>query len=162
MLQRIVNLDQDFFDYPENSSGALTARLSSIPNQVQELMSANLGLMLNIVVNIIASSVMGVAFGWKLGLVLVVTGLTIIVGSGYIRIRLDQKLETSTEKLFSSSAALALEAVTSIRTVSLLTLEPSVLQEYSDTLDAIVAKVIRNLVNNLIMEHYKKIFKDKG
>lgn len=62
MLQRMVNLDQDFFDYPENSSGALTAKLPSIPTQVQELMSADLGLMLNVVINIIASSVMGIAF----------------------------------------------------------------------------------------------------
>ena len=161
MLERIVNLDQDFFDCPENASGALTAKLSSIPTQVQELMSANLGLMLNIAVNVIASSFMGIAFGWKLGLVLVVTGLAVIIGSGYIRIRLDQKLDASTEKLFSSSAALASEAVASIRTVNSLTLESSIVHEYSETLDAIVAKVIRNLVSHGY-EALQKTCKDDG
>lgn len=147
MLKRILNMDQDFFDYPENSSGALTAKLSSVPSATQELMSQNLGLMLNVIVNVIASSALGIAYGWKLGLTLVVTGLTLIVGSGYVRVRLDQRLEASTEKQFASSASLAAEAVTSIMTISLLTLESAVLQEYSECLDAIAASVIRSLVS---------------
>ena len=146
MIERIMNFDQDFFDRPENSSGAVTAKLSSVPSAVQELMSANIGLIVNVLVNIIASSVLGIAFGWKLGLTTVFAGLPIIVGSGYIRIRLDQKLEASTEEQFASSASLATEAVISIRTVSSLTLEISLLREYGKNLDAIVAKVIGSLV----------------
>ena len=154
MIERIVYFDLDFFDHPENSSGALTAKLSSVPSAVQELMSANLGLMVNVMVNIVASSALGIAFGWKLGLIMVFAGLSVIIAGGYIRIRLDQKLEASTEKQFASSASLATEAVTSIRTVSLLTLETSILREYSETLDAIVAKVIRSLVSNEGMKLY--------
>ena len=150
MMQRIVNFDQDFFDRPENSSGALTSKLSSAPTSLQELMSANLGLMFNILVNITASSALGIAFGWKLGLTLVFGGLTIIVAAGYYRIRLDQKLEAATDIQFASSAGLATEAVTSIRTVSMLTLEPSILREYNDILQAICSKVIRNLCITLI------------
>jgi ATP-binding cassette subfamily B (MDR/TAP) protein 1 len=149
MVERIIHFDQDFFDRPENSSGALTAKLSSVPSAVQELMSANLGLMLNVIVNIIATSVVAIAFGWKLGLTLVFAGLTVIVAGGYIRIRLDQKLEASTEEQFASSAGLASEAVSSIRTVSFLALERSVMREYSETLDGIVNKVIRSLVSNV-------------
>ena len=148
MIERIVYFDQDFFDRPENSSGALASKLSSVPSALQDLMSANVGLIINVMVNILASSIFGIAFGWKLGLTLVFGGLTIIVGSGYIRIRLDQKLEASTEEQFSSSASLAAETVASIRTINSLTLETSVLREYGETLDAIVAKVIRNLVSD--------------
>jgi ATP-binding cassette subfamily B (MDR/TAP) protein 1 len=148
MVERIIHFDQDFFDRPENSSGALTAKLSSVPSAVQELMSANLGLMLNVIVNIIATSVVAIAFGWKLGLTLVFAGLTVIVAGGYIRIRLDQKLEASTEEQFASSAGLASEAVSSIRTVSFLALEKFVMREYSETLDGIVNKVIRSLVSH--------------
>jgi ATP-binding cassette, subfamily B (MDR/TAP), member 1 len=90
MLERMFYFDQDFFDCPENSSGALTAKLSSVPSAVQELMSANLDLIINVMVNIVASSVLGIAFRWKLGLTLVFAGLPVIVGSVYIRIRLDQ------------------------------------------------------------------------
>ncbi|KAI4731416.1 putative ABC transporter [Aureobasidium sp. EXF-10728] len=150
MVERIIHFDQDFFDRPENSSGALTAKLSSVPSSVQELMSANLGLMLNVIVNIIATSVVALAFGWKLGLTLVFAGLTVIVAGGYICIRLDQKLEASTEEQFASSAGLASEAVSSIRTASFLALEKSVVREYSETLDGIVNKVIRSLMVTLI------------
>ncbi|EMC96619.1 hypothetical protein BAUCODRAFT_148201 [Baudoinia panamericana UAMH 10762] len=150
MLQRILNMDLDFFDFPENASGALTARLSSVPSATQELMSQNLGLMLNVVVNVITSSALAIAYGWKLGLTLVFTGLPLIVASGWVRVRLDQRLDASTEKQFSSSASLASEAVISIRTVSLLTLENDVLREYSECLDGIVAKVIRSLLVTLI------------
>lgn len=151
MIERIIHFDHDFFDRPENSSGALTAKLSSVPSAVQELMSANLGLMLNVIVNIIATSVVAIAFGWKLGLTLVFAGLTVIVAGGYIRIRLDQKLEASTEEQFASSAGLASEAVSSIRTVSFLALERSVMHEYRETLDGIVNKVIRSLVSDPIV-----------
>jgi len=154
MIERIVYFDQDFFDRPENSSGALTARLSAVPSAVQELMSANLGLVGNVTVNIIASSVTAIAFGWKLGLTMVFAGLSIIVAGGYFRIRLDQKLEASIEEQFASSASLATEAVASIRTVSSLTLETSILREYNKTLDVIMAKVIRNLVSDEAMKLY--------
>lgn len=147
MIEHILHFDQDFFDRPENSSGALAGRLSSVPSAVQELMSANVGLIVNVIVNILASSILAIAFGWKLGLSLVFGGLSIIVASGYVRIRLDQKLEAATEQQFSSTASLATEAVTSIRTVSSLTLEKSIMQEYGETLDSIIAKIIRNLVS---------------
>ena len=38
--------------------------------------------MLNVIVNVISRSALGIAYGWKLGLILGVTGLTLIVGSG--------------------------------------------------------------------------------
>ncbi|KAF4464018.1 ABC transporter [Fusarium albosuccineum] len=150
MLERVLDFDQDFFDCSENSSGALTAKLSSVPSAVQELLSANIGLIVNVIINVIASSALGIAYGWKLGLTLVFGGLSIIVGSGYIRIRLDQKLEAQTGKEFTSSAALAAEAVTSIRTVSLLTLEGPIVRRYSESLDALTSRAIRNLIPTLV------------
>lgn len=110
-------------------------------------MSQNLGLILNIVVNVISSSILGIAFGWKLGLMLVATGLPLIVASGYVRVRLDQRLDATIERYYSTSASLATEAIMSIRTVSLLTLESTVLEEYSRCLDSIVHSVIRGLVS---------------
>lgn len=150
MIERIIYFDQDYFDRPENSSGAVTSKLSTVPTSLLELMSQNLGLLLNVLVNIISSSILGIVFGWKLGLVVVFGGLTLLVAAGYVRIRLDQKLEASTGEQFGSSASLATEAVTSIRTINALTLEGPILQEYNDILGNIVAKVIPGLVLTLI------------
>lgn len=148
IFRRFLSLDKCFFDCPSNSTGALVSKFSSIPGSLQELMSANVGLMVNVTINIVASSVMAIAFGWKLGLPLVVAALSFIVGSGYVRIRLDQKLASLTETTFSSSASLAAEAIGSVRTVSSLTLERQILRQYSDSLDCIVSTVIRTLVSS--------------
>lgn len=149
MLERMVSFDLDFFDHPDNSSGSLTAKLTSVPTAIQELMSANIGLFVTVLINVISSSVLGIAFGWKLGLTVVFGGMTVIVGAGFIRIRLDQKLDAQTEKQFSNSASLASEAVGSIRTVSLLTMESTVLRNYSRVLDDILSQVIRSLVSQI-------------
>ncbi|KAF7185517.1 ABC multidrug transporter MDR5 [Pseudocercospora fuligena] len=138
MVERVINFDQDFFDRAENSSGSLTSKLSSVPTSLQELISANIMLMFIVLVNLTASSILGIAYGWKLGLVVVFGGLPLLVGSGYVRIRLDQKLEADAGERFAESAGLATEAVTSIRTISSLTLENNVMKEYSDAMGTIV------------------------
>ncbi|KAK1809693.1 hypothetical protein LTR12_015949 [Friedmanniomyces endolithicus] len=150
MMERVINFDQDFFDRPENSSGAVTSQLSSVPTALLELMSQNLGLILNVLVNIVGSSILGIVYGWKLGLVVVFGGLPLLIAAGYLRIRLDQKLEASTGEQFAASAGLATEAVTSIRTISSLTLEGPILREYNEALSGIVGKVIPGLIITLI------------
>lgn len=150
MLERIVSFDQDFFDCPENSSGALAARLSSVPSAVQELMSGNLGLVVSVIANVLATSILGIVTGWKLGLVMVFAGMGVILGAGFLRVRLDMKLEAATERQFSRSASFAAEAVGAIRTVSLLTLEDWVLEEYGQILDDIASQVFRSLAVTLV------------
>lgn len=151
MIERMVYFDQNFFDRPENSSKSVTSKLSSVPTSLQKLMFQNLNLILNVLINIVFSSALDIAFGWKLGLVIVFDGLSLLIAAEYIRIRLDQKLEASTEKRFASSADLVIEAVTSIRIISFLTLETSILREYNEILENIVTKVISGLIVTLIL-----------
>ncbi|RMZ76350.1 hypothetical protein DV738_g5027, partial [Chaetothyriales sp. CBS 135597] len=145
MFQRVLGMDAVFFDRPENSSGALTSKLSSLPSALQELISTNIGLIFIVLVNLVSSSVVAIAYGWKLGLVVVCGGLPVLVGSGWVRIRLEQKSDQEVGKPFSESAALATEAVTSIRTISSLTLEERIMGEYNATLQGIVGRTSRSL-----------------
>lgn len=69
-----------------------------------------------------------------------------IVLSGYLRIRLEFKLEELTGKRFAGSAALAAEAVSAIRTVSSLALERHILARYEDCLRHIEKHSIKALV----------------
>lgn len=149
-MRRVINLDQDFFDRPENSSGSITSKLSSVPNALLELISANLFLIFIVLVNVISTSALAIAYGWKLGLVLVFGGLPVLLGTGYGKIRLDQSLESQAGERFADSAGLATEAVTSIRTVASLTLEPQILKEYSDMLDRIVRAASRSFLLTMI------------
>lgn len=59
---------------------------------------------------------------------------------GYARIRLEFKLDDDTTARFSSSAALAAEAVSAIRTVASLALERTVLDEYQTKLSNVASK----------------------
>ncbi|KXJ96229.1 P-loop containing nucleoside triphosphate hydrolase protein [Microdochium bolleyi] len=85
--------------------------------------SANVSLMASVVFDILAASALGAALGWELGLVL----------------------------SFDRSAALAVEAVGSISTVSSLTLERAVLAEYSASLDSIAGKVTKSLSTEFLV-----------
>lgn len=146
MFQRVLDQDVEFFDIPENTSGALTSKLSVLPTQLQELISANILLIFIVLVNVVSSSILALAYGWKLGLVVVFGALPPLLLAGYLRIRLETRLDAKNSENFSESAGLANEAVSSIRTVSSLALEAHILKQYSNMLSDIVLTSIRALV----------------
>jgi ATP-binding cassette subfamily B (MDR/TAP) protein 1 len=65
--------------------------------------------------------------------------------SGYLRIRLEYKLAGYTSALFSSSAAIAVEAVSAIRTVTCLRVENKMLEMYRKRLDIVAKQSVRAL-----------------
>ncbi|KAE8135087.1 P-loop containing nucleoside triphosphate hydrolase protein [Aspergillus pseudotamarii] len=144
-LHDILQQDIEFFDRDENSTGALVARVDSNPQAILELMGYNIGLVLIAALNVLACAVLALVYSWKLGLVVTCAGLTPLVGSGYLKIRLDAKLDRHTSKRYSVSASIASEAVTSIRTISSLTIEHSVLERYTRELDTAMADLKRPL-----------------
>jgi ATP-binding cassette, subfamily B (MDR/TAP), member 1 len=146
MLEHVVNQDIEFFDIPENTAGALTSNLSTLPTQVQSLLSTNTPLIGNILVNLVGSSILAIAYGWKLGLVVVFGALPPLIFAGYIRIRLETSLDAQAGEAFAESAGLANEAVSAVRTVASLTLERPILDEYATMLNNIVLRSIRGLV----------------
>lgn len=146
MFKDCVRQDIAFFDKPENTTGAIVSRLSSDPTQFQELVSLNVSLVLINLVQILASSVLAISYAWKIGLVVVFGGLTVLSFAGYLRIRLEMILEESTIKKFAGSAALASEATNSIRTVSSLALERTILREYQGRLANVERESVRSLI----------------
>ncbi|CAG8947962.1 unnamed protein product [Penicillium salamii] len=145
-LHDILQQDIEFFDREENDTGALGARVDSNPQAILELMGYNIGLVLIASLNVLACAVLALAHSWKLGLVVTCAGLTPLVGSGYLKIRLDAKLDRNTSKCYSVSASIASEAVTSIRTISSLVIEHSVLERYTKELDNAIADLKRPLL----------------
>lgn len=148
MFDCMLSQDIVFFDREENTSGGLTSSLSSKPQQLLELMSFNLALILICIVNVLSSSILALIIGWKLGLVVVFAGLPPLVGAGYLRIHFDQKINAETGKNFAESAAVAGEAVSAIRTVTSLTIEEAVLRKFSSKVDGVVSKSIPSLIHS--------------
>lgn len=147
LFNAILRQDIVFFDRPENTSGGLTSNLSSKPQQLVELLSFNIAMILICFINIFSSSLLGIIIGWKLGLVVTFTGIPFVFGAGYLRMRFDQKLLNETGKTFTDSAAVAGEAVAAIRTVTSLTIEKTVLKKFAGKVDGVVKKSIPSLIH---------------
>lgn len=102
-------------------------------------MGFNIALIGISVLNLATCSILAMAYSWKLGLVVVLAGLPPTVIVGFLKIRFDAKLDRENSKRYSTSAAIASEAVTAIRTVSSLAIEESVLEQYGAELDHAVS-----------------------
>jgi ABC-type multidrug transport system fused ATPase/permease subunit len=115
-----------FFDLEHNATGAICSRLVLITSNLFDLLGMNLALVLVNFFIVLSVSILGIAYGWKLGLVCVFAALPAILISGLIRIRLSAKLKEDTLVRFASSVAIATEATSAIRTVDSLTLERNI------------------------------------
>lgn len=131
----MLKQDMQFFDRPENTTGALASRADSYPRSLLELMGMTIALMIVGSVAVLSCAVLALAYGWRLGVVIVFAGLPPLVLSGYARIKIEARIEAKISKRFSQSSSIASEAVNAIRTVSSLAIEKSVLDRYTTELD---------------------------
>lgn len=84
------------------------------------------------------------------GPVLVFGGLPPLIGSGYIRVRLETKLDDDNAARFAESAGLANEAVGAIRAVASLTLESGFLSEYAEMVGNVAFRSMKVLSLTMI------------
>ncbi|CEL08547.1 hypothetical protein ASPCAL11696 [Aspergillus calidoustus] len=146
MFRSYITQDMTFYDQPSHTTGSLVSHLSTKPTSLQELLGFNIGIIIIAFVNILSSSILSIAVGWKLGLVVLAGAMIPITFCGYLRIRLETQLEKSNGDRFAESAALAGEAISAIRTVASLAIEPVILGRYTSILRGIERRSIRGLV----------------
>ncbi|KAK3331292.1 P-loop containing nucleoside triphosphate hydrolase protein [Apodospora peruviana] len=145
IFNNILRQKMAFFDQEGNTTGALVSHLSKEPESLQELLSFNVGVILIVIINLLSSCILALVAGWKLGLVLVFGALPPLVFSGYLRIRLEFKLDGDTSARFADSTSIASEAVRAIRTVSSLALEDEIIERYEASLQSIAKESIKTL-----------------
>ncbi|KAK1658742.1 P-loop containing nucleoside triphosphate hydrolase protein [Colletotrichum godetiae] len=149
-LHHMLRRDLRFFDRSENTTGALVSRVDSHPQSILELMGYNVGLVLVCVFNILACSILAIAYSWNLDLVVVLGGLPPVASAGYSKIRVDAEMDRDTAKRYSTSASIASEAVAAIRTVSSFLIEETVLKSYVSELDSAVSGCRRPLLTMML------------
>jgi ABC-type bacteriocin/lantibiotic exporter with double-glycine peptidase domain len=113
-------------------------------------MGFNIAFILIAVLNVAACSVLGIVFAWKLGLVIVLIGLPIVVGCGWLKMLFDGRMERDISSKLSASSAIASESVTAIRTVSSLSIEGSILDRYTAELDFAISHARRPLLGAMV------------
>ncbi|KAL4984248.1 P-loop containing nucleoside triphosphate hydrolase protein [Aspergillus falconensis] len=143
IFSSFLRQDLQFFDRPENTVGALISRLDSYPQAILELMGFTVAIVLMSAINTVASSVLAIAVSWKLGLVGVFAGLPPMMLGGYVRVRIEAKMDEEIGQRLLASASVASETVLAIRTVSSLALENTVLRKYVHELDLAISQTSR-------------------
>ncbi|KAJ2914131.1 hypothetical protein MD484_g6294, partial [Candolleomyces efflorescens] len=133
-FKAILRQDIAFFDKDENSTGALTANLSENPQKVNGLAGVTLGAIVQAFATVIAGSIVGLIWIWKLALVAIAC-TPLLLSTGYIRLQVVVLKDQANKKAHEESAQLACEAAGSIRTVASLTREKDCLEQYSQSLE---------------------------
>lgn len=147
----MLRQDIAFYDLEGNSSGALTSRLSTDPQRLQDLVSANIGLIVIVIVNLLGSCTLALAVGWKLSLVAIFGCLPALFFAGFMRMRLEVQNQDTNATFYQESARFAAEAVGAIRTVSSLTLESKVLENYVERLNVSVRKAYKHIFISMLL-----------
>jgi len=129
-FKNTLKMPISYFDSQDNSSGSVMSRLSGDPKQIQELLGLNGAFPMISIFNIIGCVSISFYFGWKLTIVTFFAVLPVILGSSIFRMRYEVQFEAHNAKVFSKSSQFATEAISAFRTVSSLTMEDFVIQNY--------------------------------
>ncbi|KAG1745981.1 P-loop containing nucleoside triphosphate hydrolase protein [Suillus paluster] len=133
-FKAILRQDIEYFDKEENSTGALTSGLSENAQKVNGLAGVTLGAILQSITTLVAGSLIGLCYAWKPALVGMAC-IPVLVSAGYIRLRVVVLKDQQNKAAHASSAQLACEAASAIRTVASLTREEDCIQLYSASLE---------------------------
>lgn len=123
-----------YFDLDDNATGQLTARLSSDPTALKELLGINLMMMLIGVFGLIGALAISFAYGWKLAVVALCVTVPMGVLAGYYRVRYELQFNAMNEAVFKESSKFGAEAIGAFRTVSALVMEDTICNRYSNLL----------------------------
>jgi ATP-binding cassette, subfamily B (MDR/TAP), member 1 len=132
-FRTMLRQDISFFDKEENSTGSLTAFLSTESTHLAAISGATLGTLLTCVTTLVGACAVSLAIGWKLALVCIST-IPVLLGCGFFRFWILARFQGRSKKAYESSASYACENTNAIRTVASLTREHDVYEHYHQQL----------------------------
>ncbi|KAL2129701.1 hypothetical protein VTI74DRAFT_7418 [Chaetomium olivicolor] len=132
-----------YFDKDDNSTGQLTARLSSDPQALKELLGINMMMMLIGVFSLVGALAISFAYGWKLALVALCVTVPLGIITGYFRVRYELQFNAMNEAVFQESSKFGAESIGAFRTVSALVMEDSICDRYQRLLDGHVSAAFK-------------------
>lgn len=143
-FESILLQHTSYFDQEDHAVGQLTARLSSDPNSLKELLGINTCMLLVGIFSLIGSLAISFAYGWKLALVAFCVIVPLSVIASFHRIRYEMQFNEMNETVFKESSKFGAESIGAFRTVSALVMEDSICDRYE------------KLLENHVVSAYKK------
>ncbi|KAF7146264.1 hypothetical protein RHSIM_Rhsim04G0106300 [Rhododendron simsii] len=128
-FEKVIQMEISWFDKPENSSGAIGARLSVDAATVRGLVGDALAQLVQDSASAIAGLVIAFTACWQLAFI--VLALIPIIGvSGYVQLKFMQGFSADAKMMYEEASKVANDAVGSIRTVASFCAEEKVMQLY--------------------------------
>nr|CAD1842579.1 unnamed protein product [Ananas comosus var. bracteatus] len=141
-FKKVVYQEISWFDDPENSSGAIGARLSADAASIKSLVGDSLALMVQNLATVTAGLAIAMFANWKLALVVLVT-LPLMGAQGYAQMRFLKGFSSDAKKMYEEASQVANDAVGSIRTVASFCAERKVMSIYAEKCDAPMQQGVR-------------------
>ncbi|RDH38648.1 P-loop containing nucleoside triphosphate hydrolase protein [Aspergillus welwitschiae] len=124
LFKHLLVNDLPFFQDKDNSIGALVSFLASGPRQITGVSGTSLGLVAESIVMLATGITIGCIFGWKLGLAATAT-VPLVVVSGFMQYHTVARVQEYIKR-DTSAVAIAHEALSAIKTVTVLGLQKAI------------------------------------
>ncbi|KAK7843585.1 abc transporter b family member 11 [Quercus suber] len=128
-FEKVVNMEVSWFDDPDNSSGAIGARLSADAASVRALVGDALGQMVENMASAVAGLVIAFVACWQLAFIILVL-IPLIGVNGYIQVKFLKGFSADAKMMYEEASQVANDAVGSIRTVASFCAEENVMELY--------------------------------
>eukprot|EP01135_Chromosphaera_perkinsii_P004635 Nk52_evm28s292 gene=Nk52_evmTU28s292 len=132
----MIKMDISWFDMPENSSGALTAKLASDATLVEGALGQRLALAFSILASIIVGFTIAFVTGPILTLIILAIA-PLMIFTSMIQIKLNTSYINDSQDAYAEAGTVAAEGVSSIRTVASLSCENNVIDRYTEKIAAV-------------------------
>ncbi|CAF3450681.1 unnamed protein product [Fusarium graminearum] len=145
LLEQSIHWHQSEGRTPTSLLGIITKDSMS----VGAFSGSTFGTVFAILINVLIAIIISHIFAWKIALVCLVT-LPILLGSGFMQLRMLARYEERHQAAFSTATSLATEAIQSIRTVAVLSLENEYMEGFSRLLKPPKKEVVKASVTTNI------------
>lgn len=135
-------MEQDIQWHQAESPAKLLAVITKDSAAIGGFSGSTVGTVFAILVNFFAAIALSHAFAWKIALVCLAS-VPILLGNGFMQLRMLARYEEATKDAFANATAVAVEAIQSIRTVAVLSLEGEVMATFSRLLRGPQKQILR-------------------
>ncbi|XP_065884882.1 ATP-dependent translocase ABCB1-like [Dysidea avara] len=144
-FKAIMRQDIGWFDQEQNSTGALTTRLSHDASQVQGATGTRLGAVTQIISGLLTGITIAFIYGW-LTTLLILLAVPVMMVSNTLQTKLVIGVGGNSKKAYEKSGSIAFESISNIRTVVALGLEDNLSSKYNDSLYEPYKKALKSSI----------------
>ncbi|KAF9882812.1 GTPase-activating protein [Aspergillus nanangensis] len=129
LFKALLQKPLPFFEGKAHSVGALTSLLSSVPEKIVGISGTSLGLVVEGTITLLTGITVSCIFGWKLGLASATT-VPLIAASSFLQYVVESRVQEHVDR-DTHAMAVAQEAFAAIKTVTILSLQPTVIASFN-------------------------------